>query len=149
MTGLVAFVGAGFQYQWNQVKAERAAFQVEKAQSDLARLEEAKVELTRSLDALTRNIDALEAENEKVSVRLSDTRAQLAKAQEGIRLAAASATSPEVKQALTQAQGTVANLAVVTSESEQARKEQASRLQTIRSDVLEVRSGEILMGSRR
>lgn len=135
-TAVVALVGAGFQYQLNQVRAARAdleaaqnVFRAEQARLDLERLEQAKGELAST-------IDAMQMENDRISQRLTDVRAQLAAAEQGIQAAAATATSAESKQALTRAQSTVAALQTTTDEAEARRVEQAERLRTIRNRVV-------------
>lgn len=135
-TAVVALLGAGFQYQLNQVRAARAdleaaqnVFRAEQAKLDLERLEETRGELASA-------IDAMQMENDRISQRLTEVRKQLADAEQGIQVAAAAATSAETKQALTRAQSTVATLQTTTDESEVRRAEQAERLRTIRGRVV-------------
>jgi len=135
-TAAVGLIGAGFQYQINQVRADKAdlaaaqnSYRAELARSELERLEKTKSELAGS-------IDAMQAENKKVSDRLADVRNQLAKAEEGIQVAAANVASPEAKQALAEARSTVAALRTETSASEKVQTDRAARLSAIRRDVL-------------
>jgi hypothetical protein len=135
-TAAVGLVGAGFQYQLNQVRAERADlaaaqnnFRAETAQDELERLEKTKAELASE-------IDAMQAENKKVSEQLASVRSQLTNAEAGIQAAAANAASPEAKQALTQAQNTVAALKTETGASEKVQVERAERLEAIRARVV-------------
>ena len=58
-TAVVALLGAGFQYQLNQVRAARAdleaaqnVFRAEQAKLDLERLEETRGELASAIDAM-------------------------------------------------------------------------------------------------
>ena len=138
-TALVALLGAGFQYQINQVRAAKAEleasqniFRAEQTQSELALLERRKEELATT-------IDAMQAENIKMTERLANIRTELAKAEDGIQRAAVNATSPEARQTLTEAQRSVATLQAETSESEQLRSAQTNRLGEIRERDLAVK----------
>lgn len=135
-TAAVGLLGAGFQYQINQVRAERAdlaaaqnSFRAELARNELDRLEKTKSDLASS-------IDAMQAENKKVSEQLADVRSQLTKAEAGIQVAVANVASPEARQALTDARSTVATLKTETSASERIQAERADRLNAIRQRVL-------------
>jgi chromosome segregation ATPase len=135
-TALVALLGAGFQYQLNQVRAARADLE---AAQNAFRAEQAKLELTRLEEAragLASTIDAMQMENDRISNRLTEVRTQLAEAEEGIRAAAVTATSGEARQALTQAQSTVATLHTTTNEAEARRADQAERLRSLRGRVV-------------
>lgn len=135
-TAVVALVGAGFQYQLNQVRAARADLE---AAQNVFRAEQAKVELAlleQTRSELASAIDVMQMENDRISQRLTDVRSQLADAEKGIQVAAAAATSAEAKQALTAAQSKVATLTTTTNESEARRAEQAERLRTIRGRVV-------------
>ena len=95
----------------------------------MERLEKTKAELASE-------IDAMQAENKKVSEQLASVRSQLTNAEAGIQAAAANAASPEAKQALTQAQNTVAALKTETGASEKVQVERAERLEAIRARVV-------------
>ena len=126
ITGLVALFGASFEHQKSILEAEKAAFRVEQAQSKLESLRGAETELLRHLDEL-------KAENDGAATRLATLRAELAKAEEGIRTAAASASTAEAQTALSEARSTVATLQKATSDSEKARAERAVRLGAMRA----------------
>lgn len=135
-TVAVSILGAGFQYQINQIRADRAeltaaqnSFRAEIARNELDRLEKTKSDLTNS-------IDAMQVENKKVSDQLAEVRNQLSKAEQGIQVAVANVGSPEAKQALAEAQTTVATLKVETSASEKVQAERADRLKAIRERIL-------------
>ena len=91
----------------------------------------------------------MQSERDVINDRLKLARAELAKAEDAIQVAAAKATSSEVRQALTQAQSRVATVKAGTGEPEQLQDEQAKRLSTIREGILpaEVRSRRLFVGN--
>ncbi len=110
-TALVAFLSAGFTYQLNQVKAERAGLQAARAQDEFGRLEQAKM-------ALAEDIDAMQTENDRISRQLVELRRELEGAEARIRAAVANTDSAATRQALIEARDSVATLRATTSETE-------------------------------
>ncbi len=117
VTAAIAILGAGFQYQMNEVRAAQTALEVE-------RLEDTRSDLQAS-------IDAAQAEFDGIGAQLVQVRSQLQEAEQQLRLAATVTPSPAAGTALDAVQ-----LDEIERDSAEARVAYTERLDALRSRIL-------------
>jgi hypothetical protein len=132
VAGIVAVVGAGFKYQLSEIQAKEASLKKMETQAAIVKLQAARADLIR-------DIDTIQAENNRVKEQLEAAAKQLAEARQAVESAAAITSSPEAKQALTEAQSSVATLQKTATDSAQANVAQTQRLDKLKARAKAVR----------
>ena len=135
VTAIVALLGAGFQYRYNEIAAKTAEFETAQLRSEKEKLEQERASIVRSIDDLVSQSATVGLQLKEAQTQLEAVRAQLARAEAESR-AAATAASAETAATLAQAQIKVADLQKATTASEQLRSAQIKELGDIRARVM-------------